>query len=209
LRPADCDAPINAKHNWCPLELNEIQRLFADLRAPWRVAGGWAIELAVGQAVREHDDVDILVLRRDQEHVRAVLGDWDIVVADPTPGNNTLRSWGSNEIIRSPLNCLWCRRRVDQPWSLEVLLDEADGDTWVSRREPRIRRPVASLGWRTAAGLPVLVPEIQLFYKSKNTRSKDNDDFEAVLPHLKPEQREWLDGALAISNPEHSWRLQL
>jgi hypothetical protein len=47
-------------------------------------------------------------------------------------------------------------------------MDEAEGDRWVSRRCPTITRPLSSLGWLYDGAMPVLAPEIQLFYKAKN-----------------------------------------
>ncbi|MEV6646704.1 hypothetical protein [Amycolatopsis sp. NPDC051371] len=51
---------------WEPAPLSEVVELFSAVRAPWWIAGGYAIELAVGRAFREHADVDVLLLRRDQ-----------------------------------------------------------------------------------------------------------------------------------------------
>jgi hypothetical protein len=51
----------------------------------------------------------------------------------------------------------------------------------------------------------VLAPEIQLLYKSKGLRPKDQADFDAVLPALRPEQRRWLRDALTIESPSHTW----
>ena len=36
----------------------------ADLPVPWYVAGGWAIDLFVGQVTRDHQDVDLVIGRR-------------------------------------------------------------------------------------------------------------------------------------------------
>jgi hypothetical protein len=55
-------------------------------------------------------------------------------------------------------------------------------------------------------GLPCLAPEIQLLYKSKNVRSKDQRDFEGVLPRLTQEQRSWLLTSLrTIYGDGHPW----
>ncbi len=89
------------------------------------------------------------------------------------------------------------------------MLDEASDGNWVSRRDRGIRRPVAGIGKTSSDGIPYLVPEIQLFYKAKDPRPKDEADFAAVLPFLGGEQREWLRGALARSFGEHPWRDRL
>jgi hypothetical protein len=40
--------------------------MFSGLESRWWVAGGFAIELAVGHPFRSHGDIDVLLLRRDQ-----------------------------------------------------------------------------------------------------------------------------------------------
>jgi hypothetical protein len=90
------------------------------------------------------------------------------------------------------------------------MLDESVGNEWVSRRDPRIRRPISSLGITNAEGVPYLAPEVQLFYKAKQPRPKDEIDFAAVLPHLSSEQREWLSVSIRTSyGDEHPWREHL
>jgi hypothetical protein len=70
------------------------------------------------------------------------------------------------------------------------MLDESDGDDWVLHRHPRVRRSISSLGNVTPDGIPYLVPAIQLFYKSKSPRPKDQIDFGTALPLLSAVQRQ-------------------
>lgn len=81
---------------------------------------------------------------------------------------------------------------------------------WTFRRDPRITLPVASLTWSTASGISVLRPEIQLSYKARNVRPKDQADFDAVLPSLNGGAGAWLARALQALHPSHRWieRLQ-
>ncbi|CAI7977465.1 hypothetical protein FRAHR75_350031 [Frankia sp. Hr75.2] len=74
--------------HWEPASLAEVASIFAAFPAPWWIAGGYAIELAVGNQFREHSDIDVAVLRRDQLAVQRVLVGWEWWAADP-PG--TLR----------------------------------------------------------------------------------------------------------------------
>ena len=67
----------------------------------------------------------------------------------------------------------------------------------------------AGIGRTTSDGIPYLAPEIQLFYKAKNPRPKDQTDFTAVLPFLTGAQRRWLSGALSRTLGEHPWRDRL
>ncbi|KAB1977939.1 nucleotidyltransferase domain-containing protein [Streptomyces triticiradicis] len=178
--------------------------VFAKADFPWWIAGGYAIELAVGRELRAHGDLDVLVLRRDQALVHELLADWDLHVADP-PGQGELRPWRPGEVLRPPLHDIWCRRTSKAPWSVQLMLDEAEGTQWVSRRTPEIRLPINRLGRTSEAGIPYLVPEVQLFYKAKATRDKDETDFEAVLPLLDAPARAWLADAVKVIAPNHPW----
>jgi hypothetical protein len=193
---------------WVPDSPEEIAKAFAKAAFPWWIAGGYAIELAVGRELRPHADLDVLVLRRDQALARDLLADWDLYVADP-PGQGQLRPWRSGESLPPPLHDIWCRRTPTAPWSVQLMLDEAEGNQWISRRAPQIRLPIEQLGRTSPTGTPYLAPEVQLFYKAKATRDKDETDFEAVLPLLDPSQRAWLADAIKVIAPDHPWRLRL
>ncbi|KJE23523.1 Aminoglycoside-2''-adenylyltransferase [Frankia torreyi] len=49
---------------WEPTDPPEVTVLFAVLAEPWWIAGGYAIQSAVGRGLREHGDIDVAVLRR-------------------------------------------------------------------------------------------------------------------------------------------------
>ncbi|MFJ3882619.1 nucleotidyltransferase domain-containing protein [Streptomyces sp. NPDC090077] len=186
----------------------DVAAVFAKADFPWWIAGGYAIELAVGRELRAHGDLDVLVLRRDQALVRELLADWDLYVADP-PGQGQLRPWRPGEVFHPPLHDIWCRRKRKAPWSVQLMLDEAEGTQWVSRRDPAIRLPINQLGRTSETGIPYLAPEVQLFYKAKATRDKDETDFEAVLPLLGAPARAWLADAIKVTSPTHHWLRRL
>ncbi|MGW3848996.1 nucleotidyltransferase domain-containing protein [Streptomyces fagopyri] len=177
------------------------------MEARWWVAGGFAIELAVGRRIRNHGDIDVLLLRRDQLLVQRVLAGWQWWAADP-PGN--LRPWASGEVLPQGVHDIWCRPAPDEPWRIQVMLDESHGQEWVSRRDPRVRRPISTLGLTSADGAPFLAPEVQLYYKAKTPRPKDEEDFDAVLPVLTDQQRRWLVAVITDTYGPHPWvkRLQ-
>ena len=186
---------------WEPASPKEVGRLFGGVAAPWWIAGGWAIELAVGRRVREHADIDVLVLRRDQLVVQDALRGWEWWAADP-PG--TLRPWLAGEVLPAEVHDIWCRPGPARPWAVQVMLDEADGPDWVSRRDSRIRRPVETLGSVTGQ-LPYLNAEVQLFYKARARRPKDEVDFDVAEPLLDEGQRRWLRDAIALAYGPHDW----
>jgi hypothetical protein len=188
---------------WEPAQPAQAAEIFSAMACPWWIAGGYAIELAVGRPVRDHGDIDVMVLRRDQLHIQQALHGWEWWAADP-PG--TLRPWRPGERLRAGIHDIWCRPDPRQPWRIQVMIDESGDGDWISRRDPGIRRPLASIGRTSSNGIPYLAPEIQLFYKAANPRPKDETDFTAVLPFLAEAQRQWLSNALARTFGEHPWR---
>ncbi|HXW78572.1 MAG TPA: hypothetical protein VEJ84_03685 [Acidimicrobiales bacterium] len=188
---------------WDPLRPEDAEAEFATWSARWWMAGGWAIDLFLGRQTRDHGDLDVLVLRRDQALVREALGGWDVHAADP-PGS--LRPWPLGETLPPAVHDIWCRRGPTSAWAFQLMLDDTDGDDWLFRRDHRIRRPVESLAGRaSSANLAVLSPEIQLLYKSKGLRDKDEADFQAARLYLSAADRAWLREALDIVAPGHPW----
>jgi hypothetical protein len=191
---------------WKPLTPRQVANALAGLDAPWWIAGGMAIDAFLGHKSREHGDIDVGVLRRDQLAVQAALQGWDLQAADP-PG--TLRPWRQGETLPLSVHDIWCRPNLDAAWGLQLMLDEADGDTWEFRRNALITRPLQSLVWRKG-GVPYLAPEVQLLYKAATQSPKNEADFRAALPKLNQYQRMWLTAALDVAHPSHPWieRLQ-
>jgi hypothetical protein len=184
---------------WEPLQLDEAAALMDGFPGPWWVVAGWAIELHVGRRLREHSDVDILVLRDQQAAIRSQLAGWDVRIAH----GGRLEPWPEGMYVELPRAGLWARSDPQGPWQLQFLLAERDGDMWWYRRDPRIRLPVEEIGLRSANGIPYLRPELALLFKSKEPRERDQADFEAVLPLLDGPARRRL---LAWLPREHAWR---
>lgn len=188
---------------WSPIDPDALPGLLAAVDAPWWLAGGWAVDAFLGRVTRVHEDTDVLVLRRDQAAFRAALDPWDVHAADP-PG--ALRPWPVGETLPPEVHDVWCRPTRSSPWALQLMIDDTDGEDWVYRRDPRLRRPVSSLAGPASdsAGL-VLAPEVQLLQKSKGRRPKDEADFAAAAPVLTPSARVWLRQTLDLVSPGHEW----
>jgi len=192
---------------WQPLSVAELVAALAEVRTPWWLAGGWALDLFLGRETRPHDDIDVQILRPHHVQVRAVLAGWDAHAADP-PGR--LRPWPVGEELPPHVHDIWCRRSPADPWAFQLMVADISGDEWVYRRDPRVRRPVAELSGPTSTRtLRVLSPDVQLLYKSKGLRPKDQQDFDAVLPALTLGQRGWLRTALTTASPDHPWLAEL
>ena len=130
---------------------------------------------------------------------------WDLRYATQ---DHRLEPW-RGERLELPVHGIWARPETRDPWFCEFLLQEADGQQWVYRRDQRVRRPLEEIAVTTSSGLSMLAPEIVLLYKANDTGEKEEGDFAVALPLLSPEARGWLAGALAIAHPGHGWIARL
>lgn len=187
---------------WLPLSVNEVVDLFAGAPFQWCLAGGYAIELFLGQAIRPHSDIDITVYRDEQLKLQDWLTGWQLYAADPA---GTLRKWREGESLIFGVHDIWGHQTGAEAWQLQIMLTEIDGNEWFSRRSPFIRGHRDDL-MIAHKGIPCIRPEIQLLYKAKNRRSKDEQDFQACLPLLSSEAKHWLKHHLILIYPEgHDW----
>jgi hypothetical protein len=193
-------------HNWSPLSVDAVAEVFRPLPVPWWIAGGWALDLFLGATTREHEDIDVLILRRDQSAVQERLREeWELFKThQPTPSH--LAPWPRGECLDRPVDDLWVRRLESPEWSFQIMLVEAEGDRWVYKRLPSIGGSISRMGLTTSDGVPYLAPDIQLLYKAGARLQKNRDDFERLLPRLPPDRVAWLLGCLRAQYPEgHEW----
>lgn len=186
---------------WEALMPAQAAQLFTSARFPWWISGGWALDLFLGHQSREHGDLDIAVLRRDQDRAAQLFSDWDLRVA----ARGRLRSLRPGEWLELGENDLWCRPTPSAPWVFQLVLTEGDQQRWVYRRDRRITRPLAEIGLRTREGIPYLAPELVLLFKATHPLAKDESDFANTIPHLNDAARHWLAGALTVTHPRHPW----
>jgi hypothetical protein len=170
-------------------------------RVPWWIAGGWALDLHTGQPGRTHGDLDVGCFRDDLPSVRAALGQWLVYAAH----DGRLTQLAPSESPGPQVHSLWCRPEGAGEWWLELMLDEREGSDWVFRRAPDVRLPIHDIVLRDANDMPYLRPEVQLLYKARNVRPRDEVDFLTVLPRLDEGARRWLRHALSRSEPGHPW----
>lgn len=188
---------------WAPLEVAAVVEAFAGARFRWWIGGGRALDLFVGRSWRVHDDTDVGIARRDAGALHDLLHGWDLHVA----AAGRLRPWRGGELrAERDENNVWCRRDVGDAWMLDVTIGDGDADDWIFRRDPRVRVPWDRAVLTTSDGVPYLAPELQLLFKSRDPRPKDDVDAGEVLPALGPERQEWLAHHLP---PDHPWRALL
>jgi hypothetical protein len=184
--------------------LSRIAHLMAGFDRPWAFCGGWAIDLFADRLTRPHKDVDVAILRRDQLVLRTHLAasGWTFQVAHA----GRLEPWPEGQSIELPRHGIWCRNSQYDPDFLEVLLNEADDDCFLFRRDRSLTRELARVFLRSPEGLPFLAPEVVLLYKSNNLSQPEADaDFRTALPALDLDKCTWLRDALERTDPDHSW----
>jgi len=188
---------------WKPLGLEKIVAAFEGAHFRWWICGGVALELHLGRTWREHEDADVGITRCDVTELSASLAGWNIHIA----ANGLLSPWRGQDVLAElQQNNLWCRRSPTEPWALDITIGDGDEGNWVFRRDPSVRIPWRDAVLRSPDGIPYLAPELQLLFKSRNVRAKDELDAKTVIAELSPSQRKWLHLNLPAS---HSWQLLL
>ena len=179
----------------------DAERLFESIGRPWWIAGGWAIDLWLGRRSREPEDLDVAILRRDLPVFRTRLEGWDLHLAH----DDGLAVLAVDDDVAPPAHAVWCRPDPGAPWAFELLLNGSDGDDWVFRRDPSIRRSLVAISRTSDEGLPILAPEIVLLFKAKQHRPRDEGDFRETVPTMSGEQSGWLRASLERCHPGHPW----
>ena len=189
---------------WEDFDPSRLSSLMRSFDAPWWVAGGRALDLWMGRRTRAHQDVDVAILREDQKQLHEAFAGWELYYATT---DHQLLPYHSDCWLEVPLHGVWARPASDAPWLCEFLLNEHEGQQWVYRRNPSVRKPLAEVGVMASAagGVPILVPEIVLLYKAHELTEKDEADFRSALPHLTLSRKAWLLRALNETVPNHHW----
>ena len=191
---------------WEPVTVNQVQQLFTHAPFAWGLAGGYAIEQFLGEWIREHADIDIVVFRDEQLLLQRWLAGWRLCSADP-PG--CLRPWKENEYLPFGIHDIWGHQHGAQVWQLQIMLCEVEGSEWFSRHNPLIRGPRSDL-LVAYQNIPCVWVEVQLLYKARHPLPKDEQDFQACLPWLSTEAKQWLRDQIRILYPEgNPWLLFL
>jgi len=186
---------------WDPLAAGDLAALLDGVGTDWWLMGGVALDRFVGRETRAHDDVDVEIPRAGLAAVLAHLDGWEAHTAHDGVLTRLTEAVGQPP----EANGVWWRASVGGPWRFDLKLATVDGDAWVYRRHPAIRRPVASVRWTDGDGVPVIAPEVQLLFKARADRPKDTADAEVVVPLLAPEARAWLVDAVRRAHPGSPW----
>lgn len=164
---------------------------------------------------RSHEDVEVGVLRADQSALQTCLSGWELLKCERP---DLLDPWEAGERLELPVHQVFARppgsEPLVQPWEpggdeLQFFLNDVEDGSWLCRRDPSVTRPLGEVWLRSASGLPIVAPEIQLLYKAKHHLDKDERDFRATVGHLDEEQLAWLRQALEIVHPGDPWLAEL
>ena len=116
----------------------------------------------IGNKTRDHSDIEIAILREDQQRMKNTFADWSFQKVV----NGELVEWES-ETLELPIHELHGKHKKSGK-CLEVLLNEVENDLWIFRREPTITFPGSTLFLISKDEIPYLHPAIVLLYKAKN-----------------------------------------
>ena len=183
---------------WEPLGTEAVVDRFSAAPFRWWISGGRALDLHLGRSWREHEDTDVGVVRNELRLVHTFLSDCDLHVAAAgrlTPWHGDPLDAGRHQ------NNVWCRLEPDGPWVLDLTISEGSDTRWVFRRDPSLQVSWDVAVLRTVGGVPYLAPELQLLFKSKDPRTKDDADAREVIPELDANRRARLSQLLAADHP--------
>jgi uncharacterized protein CbrC (UPF0167 family) len=202
LSPAEIEA-LDARWSscWTPIE---VAHHLAGIATPWCVAAGWALDLFRGRQTRAHGDIEIAIPAGGFPEVRSRFPGY---IFDAVGSG---RIWeGAAPDALAALHQTWLRDPATGNYLLDVFREPHDGDTWICRRDERIRFPYSEIIHHTNEGIPYLAPEMVLLFKAKHVRDKDQADFDATVPHMSAPQRQTLGELLAIAHPGHRWLVHI
>ena len=190
--------------SWRPLSVRHAAKLMTGLEVEWWIAGGWAIDLFLSRTTRGHVDTDVLVLRRDQlRGFHHLLGaGWELWAVDRP---DHVRPLVRDETVPSSVNDIWCRPDRRSAWALQLMLGESEGERWIYRRDPEVSLPLSEVGLQTSDGIPYVAPQIELLFKSKSRRPRDEADFNLAVTEMSRTAQQWLASAISRADPDHPW----
>jgi hypothetical protein len=186
---------------WDPITVAEAVGRFEPFDVDWWIAGGLAIDLFLGWESRPHADIDIEMFRKDRDALFDVFDGWELF----SMSEGSLTRWLRGDPIASAVFAIWGRPHDGASWAVEILLADGDRSEWKFRRDPTITLDGGRLVRATENGVPCCTPEVQLLYKSKMARPKDDVDLAHCLHRMDKGQRSWLRDAISRTTPDHPW----
>ncbi|GGJ22023.1 GrpB family protein [Deinococcus roseus] len=185
--------------------LHKAQQAMQGAPVHWAVAGGWALDVQAHKVQRHHEDIDLMVYRDEQLPLQRFLLERGWTLERIQQGR--FFPWLPGERLELPDHQIHATH-PDYP-SIDFLLSEGSHQHWICRRNARVTHPCAVQ--QGIYGIPHLVPEVVLLYKSGGRgglRGKDLEDAERTFPGLDADQKHWLAMHLPASHPWHHTYLE-
>lgn len=185
---------------WAPWTPKQAALELAAADVPWCVVGGHAVDLFIGEETRSHEDLEIAIPRADFPALRSHLSPHQFYVVH----RGTVRKLPRNDQAASEAHQYRLLDAQANEWRMDVMLEPGDRETWIFRRDERVRAARARL-LSSVEGVPFLNPEAVLLYKAKAHRPKDDRDFALLKSRLDSAARCWLRDTLQLVHPGHEW----
>ena len=185
--------------------LARVADIMSDFGPSWALCGGWSVDIWLGRLTRDHGDVDLSIFHDDQHAIFDYFtSGWLLNGHDALDGDGT-ETWSGRRLgFPSHIHAY-----SDDGLHLDIQLNRRTGDDWVFSTKANLTMPISECIGRSE-GLPFLVPEVVLFYKSiGEIRPHDEADFRALAPSLDAHARDWLRNALLALRPQHEWLPEL
>lgn len=188
----------DAWENWEP---DQLASKLNGINSLWYVVGGWAIEMHVGKPIREHADLEFCVLPDDANHTANWLSELTFFAAK----DGDLKFWPADHEIYADNWQFWGAELKASKWRVDMMIERGTAATWAYKRDSSIQQARTDALRINSQGVRYLAPSNVLLFKAKNTRPKDDLDFDAVLPVLTAEERLTLLTWLQLLHPNHHW----
>jgi len=179
--------------------LDEVVALFRSADDPWGIAGGWAIDLHLGElGRRQHSDVDVVWPFSAADELRRRLSDWDLQLVVDGVFEAWVESLGSSHQI-------WVRPDSESDWAFEVMFEHLDDEVWRFRRNPDITVPISQY-LVDCGGTPTVDLAVTLLWKAVRADDQDHRDLLDAIHLLDDARREWLHDAIRSTHgSDHRW----
>ncbi len=203
---------------WIAIEPSAVADLLRGATIRWWLSGGVALDHWLGRGIRPRQHTDISVVHPDLPALIDSLPDgFDAWVAeerviadtnDPTEFLDTVFIPLSPDMAEDDLQPVLIRDVARDSWVLKVNIEDGAPRAWVYKRDPRLH-----VSWDEAVldvdGIPTGAPEIQLIWKTLRPRPGDEEDKDAVLPHLSEEAHTRYERGILAIHPHSSWAIHV
>jgi len=187
---------------WRALDPAGTAAFMAGYPGEWWIVGGWAIQAFTG-IPRRHEDIDLVIWRRDLPRFREHVGDRHHVWS---AGSGAIRPLNDDwPEPHADAGQVWLRDHATAPWFLDCILSEDVDGQWLSRRDPEHVAPLVDVTWVADDGLRYMRPEVVMHHKARLHRPKDTVDLLATWPLLDADAQAWLRGAVRKERADHPW----